>query len=427
MPVIDLSKKQKQFLKSRTRVQICSGAVRSSKTFVACMKFLQFFLAYTGNDDCAIFGKTEQTIKRNVISTFEKIFNILYPNSGHKLIKYTDGGVRIMGKKCLIISCNDVSAEGKIKGCTLKYSLIDEVTEIGEANYMQILARHITNDDAVIIGTTNPNSQMHWLYKMYQNETCQLILDNIDFKIDKNKNTSWYHFTLNDNLTVSEQAIRELSNTYTGVFYDRNILGLWRNADGLVCPNYDPLKHVIPFEDITEMIKAGKFIRYLGACDWGYPNPSAVGIYGMTSNNEFYKIFELYDGSLFTSNIIEWINGKEKELKSISGRHVHLEMIFADSAEQDRINECRQAGLPINNAKKDRQAGFQYLDWCFANDKLFLSSMCKNTDIELQSCQFLKPDESGYRIDGAVCTKPDHAIDETRYLTLSSKLMYGII
>lgn len=384
------------------------------------------FLAYTGNDDCAIFGKTEQSIKRNVISTFEKIFNILYPSSGHKLIKYTDGGVKIMGKKCLIISCPDVSAESKIKGCTLMYSLIDELTEIGENNYMQILARHITNDDAVILATTNPNSQMHWLYKMYENDECNLIHNNLKYAFNPTKNTGWYHFTLHDNLTVSEQAIAELSSTYTGVFYDRNILGLWRNADGLVAPNYNPVTHIIPYSDIEVMIKGRKFVRYLGACDWGYPNPSAVGIYGMTAKGEYYKIYELYAGNLFTKDIIEWIKDKEELLTQIAGRRVFLEMIFADSAEQDRVNECRQAGLPITNAKKDRQAGFQELDRCFKDDKLFISSLCVNTDRELQSCQFLKPDETGYRVDGAMCTKPDHAIDDTRYLVISAKLTYGV-
>lgn len=427
MPLIDFSAKQKLFLKCQSRIQICSGAVRAAKTFINCVKFLALFLSYRGNDDCAIFGKTEQSIKRNIVSTFEKIFNILYPGAGHKLIKYTDGGIKIMGKKCLIISCPDVSAESKIKGCTLMYSLIDELTEIGEKNYMQILARHITNDDAIICASTNPDSQVHWLYKMYENDTCNLIHNNVEYKFDVAKNTSWYHFTLHDNITVSQQAIDELSSTYTGVFYDRNILGLWRNADGLIAPNYNPIKHILPFDDIVNMIKSHNFVRFLGACDWGYPNPSASGIYGMTSRGEFYKIFELYDGSLFTKHIIDWFNDKQELLTQIAGRRIYLEMIFADSAEQDRVNEVRQSGLAITNAKKDRQAGFQYLDWCFANDKLFLSDLCKHTDRELQSCQFLKPDETGYRENGAMCTKPDHAIDETRYLCLSSKLTYGVV
>lgn len=413
------SKKQIDYLYGNARIDLTDGSVRSGKTWETCEKFiLKLLETYNENVDRCIFGKTQETIERNVITTFRKQLDPLGKNPD--AVKTTKGGVYILGKKVFLQGCNDKNATQKIKGMTLKHSLIDEFSLLTKEHFDMIRTRHITYEDYWIGGTTNPDAPTHWFFQEYNH----LIGDGIQF--DPDLNMSLTHFVLEDNLYIPKTELEAIKRSYHGVFYDRNILGKWVNAEGLACPHYNPNVHKIPFDDIKLMVENGKFIRYISGVDWGYPSESSIGIYGMTPKNEFYKIFELYRGDLFTKHIIEWIKDKQGYLSQIAGRPILLELIFCDSAEQDRLNECKQAGLPVINAKKDRQPSYAYLDQCFAEDRLFISDLCVNTDMEMQSCQFLKPDESGYREGAACTTKPDHAIDDTRYAVYGAKLTYGL-
>ena len=412
------SKKQIDYLYGNARIDLTDGSVRSGKTWETCEKFvLKILETYNENVDRCIFGKTQETIERNVITTLRKQLDPLGKNPD--AVRTTKGGVYILGKKVFMQGCNDKNATQKIKGMTLKHSLIDEFSLLTKEHFDMIRTRHITYEDYWIGGTTNPDAPTHWFYQEYNH----LIGDGIQF--DPEMNMSLTHFVLEDNLYIPKSELEAIKRSYHGVFYDRNILGRWVSAEGLVCPSYNPNFHKIPFDDIKQMIMDGKFVRYLGAADFGYPSPSSVGVYGVTSKNEFYKIFELYRGDLFTSHIIDWLRDKEGLLSQLANRPVRLELIFCDGASQDRIGEMKQSGLPVLNAKKDREPRLAFIDECFSTDKFFISDLCIKSDEELQSCQFLKPDESGYRENGAMATKPDHSIDEMSYCLYTSKLTYG--
>lgn len=422
------SKKQIELLNCNTRITVASGAVRSGKTYEDCEKFITKVLQAPEKKGFALFGKTSLTIKRNIIDTFHKILDPDGTGVSEKIIRNTDGGIKIFDKLVYIQGCNDKNATSKIKGMTLKYSLIDELTEISEEHYNMILSRHITYADAWIGCTTNPDSPQHWFYKKNK-DLFKQVESSKHFATDGD--IAIFNFTLEDNLHIPIEEKERIKRMYSGIFYQRNILGQWVIAEGLVCPSYKPTQHFIPHADVVQMIKNNEFERYIGGADWGYPEPTTSALYGMkhnyrTGQYQFVKIAELCRERIYTQNVIDWWNDKQMYLTDLRHQHTFFERIYGDGAEQDRITQCQQAGLPFVNAKKDRSAGFSYLDSLFNNDQLLISDQCKHTNDELQTCRFLKEDETGYREGAAICTKPDHNLDSDRYSCFSTKLVHGL-
>lgn len=51
-------------------------------------------------------------------------------------------------------------------------------------------------------------------------------------------------FLLDDNTTLDRQYVESVKKEYTGVFYNRFILGEWAIAEGLIYPQFDREKHI---------------------------------------------------------------------------------------------------------------------------------------------------------------------------------------
>jgi hypothetical protein len=81
------SKKQLQYLKyANKKVNLTEGSVSSGKTYITSVKSIQRFANLPKNYDKAIFGKTKDTVKRNILSTYEQIL-------GPNCYKNIDGGI----------------------------------------------------------------------------------------------------------------------------------------------------------------------------------------------------------------------------------------------------------------------------------------------------------------------------------------------
>ena len=68
----------------------------------------------------------------------------------------------------------------------------------------------------------------------------------------KEKGIIYLHFTMDDNLSLSEEVKERYKQMFIGVFYQRFILGLWVLAEGIIYPNFDRLKHCVKKTDIPK-------------------------------------------------------------------------------------------------------------------------------------------------------------------------------
>lgn len=130
---------------------------------------------------------------------------------------------------------------------------MDEVVLMPESFVKQALAR-CSVEGARFWFSCNPDNPNHWFKKEW---------------IDRREehNALRLHFTLDDNPSLSEKKKEQYRRDFTGVFYDRFILGRWVVAEGLVYPMFDEEKHVLKEPVETEG-------DYYVSSDYGIQNPN---------------------------------------------------------------------------------------------------------------------------------------------------------
>lgn len=94
-----------------------------------------------------------------------------------------------------------------------------------------------------------------------------------------------FHFKLDDNTFMSDRYRENIKNaTPEGVFYDRDILGLWVTGEGVVYRDFSEKMFVdnVP-EDIT---------KYYAGVDWGYEHYGSIVVIGESADGSIYLVEE---------------------------------------------------------------------------------------------------------------------------------------
>lgn len=295
---------------------IADGAVRSGKTVSMAPSFVMWAMEEYDECDFAICGKTIGSLNRNVINTLKKQLRSLKYRYEHKrsenlLIVKKNGKTNYF----YLFGGKDESSQDLIQGMTLAGIFFDEVALMPQSFVEQGIAR-LSIEGAKFWFNCNPKNPKHWFKLEY--------IDKI-----KEKNILYLHFTMDDNLTLSEAVKERYKRMFTGVFYKRNILGLWVAAEGLIfqqiADDYERF--------ITATIQYNSIIS-LGI-DWG-GNKSKHSITATKISRDFSSIQVLKASTMKatgtnTKQVFSWIINFIKEIQDKYGT---VSFIFADSAEQ---------------------------------------------------------------------------------------------
>lgn len=217
-----LTVKQQEFIKAKDkRLNILSGSVRSGKTYVSLIKFAVVVVGGSEKGSQFLFvGRTLTTLKRNCLDLLTELVG--ESNFQYSISKKE--GV-LFGRKVMLEGATDVTSEQKIRGLTLDGAYCDEITLYPE-EFVKMLLTRLSKPNAKLYATCNPDSPTHYIKKKYIDRK-----DELDCLV--------WMFELRDNTFLPIEYIENLENEFSGVFYDRFILGKWVKAEGLIWPNYD--------------------------------------------------------------------------------------------------------------------------------------------------------------------------------------------
>ena len=216
------SEKQKQLLrlfkqKKLRRINILHGSVRSGKTWISLVLWAFWLLTMPEDAAYLMVAKTLTSLRRNCLDLLETLVgksNFSYSLAAKQAV--------LFGRTVYLEGVNDARAESKIRGMTLQGAYCDELTLFTQDFFTMLLSR-LSMPEAKLFGTTNPDSPNHWLKSEYLGRSHELDLMEMRFTID-------------DNEFLDPEYVRQLKREYTGVFYERFILGNWVIAEGLVIP-----------------------------------------------------------------------------------------------------------------------------------------------------------------------------------------------
>ena len=164
----------------------------------------------------------------------------------------------------------DESSAALIQGRTLAGVLLDEVALMPESFVNQALAR-CSVAGARLWFSCNPDNPNHWFYKEW-------------IQRREAHNALYLHFSMDDNPSLPEETKARYHSMYSGVFYERYVLGQWVLAEGLIYPMFGP-------NCITEETPESGV--YYISIDYGTLNPFSAGLWCVT-DKEAVRIREYY-------------------------------------------------------------------------------------------------------------------------------------
>lgn len=377
---------------STARQNIWEGSVRSGKTHASIVRWIEFVHSAKTNQ-LLMTGKTERTLRRNVIEPMQEIV-------GSDICVYRSGvgEVRLGNKRIYVAGANDESAQEKIRGLTLEGAYCDEITLYPESYYKMLLSR-LSMPGAKLFGTTNPDSPYHWMKVDY--------LDNTELNLRR------FKFKLDDNIFLDPEYVASLKMEYTGLWHKRYIDGLWVLADGAVYDSYDDKTHVVDVAKVLSQKAQPRFKHHFVACDYGTNNPCVFGLFGYDSvKTGVYLLKEYY-----------W-NGRERmrqktdteyaeDMKKFLGGIKPL-AIYVDPSASSFIAELRKRGMPVQGARNDVLDGIRFVSSMLVKPRFFIDKSCKETQQEFTAYVW---DEKAQKQRGE--DKPvkdnDHCMDMVRY------------
>lgn len=215
-----LNEKQRLFMQEMVegrgaRINLLQGSVRSGKTFVSLLEWIVYVAEAPEGSPLLMVGKTITSLKRNCLVLLES----LIPKEKFSY-SITKKEAVMFGKIVYLEGVNDARSEGKIRGMTLYGAYCDELTLFTE-DFFEMLMTRLTLPNSKLFATTNPDTPTHWLMKKY-------------IMREEELNLKIWNFYLDDNDNIPKSIIDDMKNEYTGVFYDRFILGKWVSAEGII-------------------------------------------------------------------------------------------------------------------------------------------------------------------------------------------------
>lgn len=408
-----LSASQMRSLVYSTRRQIAlwSGAVSAGKTFISLWAFLLAVMNASRGGNIIIVGRTLDTIYSNV---FVLLMNADVFGDLSRQVKYTRGAktAMILGREVLLYGANDASSESKIRGSTVALAYVDEVTILPEGFWDMLMTR-LRVAGARVLATTNPGSQNHWLRKKWIQQADA-------------KNLIHFSFTMDDNPSLEASYVADTKARFSGIFYDRFILGKWTNAQGAVYPMWDPARHVIPFTAMPRIAD----VMGIGM-DYGTTNTTAALMLGVTEepkprlvlmdewryNPKDHNDVRLTDAAL-SQRFRTWLPLDHTPTgQPIRPRFLMLDPAAA-SMHMQMQQDLRGTGLSPWPATNDVLPGIQTVANALDADRMVVTDRCKGWLEEVTEYRWSEK-ATNEGVDEVV-KENDHSLDAGRYITHST-------
>lgn len=378
------------------RLNLLEGSVRSGKTWISLVLWA-FWVSQQPKDRAFLMvGKTLTSLRRNCLDLLESLVG--KRNFSYSLPRKE---AQLFGRLIYLEGVNDARAESKIRGMTLGGAYCDELTLFTEDFFSMLLSR-LSESGAKLIATTNPDSPSHWLKLNYIDRQSELDMIVLSFLID-------------DNTHLDAEYVRQLKREYTGVFYDRFILGLWKVAEGLVYPMFDRQKHVVDKYD-------DRGLWYI-SIDYGTMNPCSMGLWCI-SNGVAVRVAEFYhDGRRTRQQLTD--EEYYTELEKLAGKRM-IQHIIVDPSAASFIACIRRHGrFRVRGAENDVVPGIRATGSMIQAGKVLIYESCVDCIREIQSYSW--DTKSG---EDKVIKENDHAMDDMRYFcntVLRRELRHGIV
>ena len=397
---------------------IADGAIRSGKTVCMSLSFVFWAMTTFNGQNFAMCGKTIGSFRRNVLFWLK----LMLKSRGYKVLDHrADNLVEISRGEITnyfyIFGGKDERSQDLIQGITLAGAFFDEVALMPESFVNQATGRCSVTGSKYWFNC-NPDGPYHWFKVSWIDKAVGYIGDVKAAKIREEarekgekpdlKKLLYVHFTMDDNLSLSEEIKERYRSMYTGVFFKRFILGLWAMAEGIIYDMFNPDIHVKPPSEIDALLIDGG--RYV-SCDYGTQNATVFLLWNKGTDKRWYCTREYYysgrdkkvqkTDSEYADDLKKWLDGTK------------IKAVIVDPSAASFIAELTKRGIKVIPADNAVEDGIRLVATLLNLGKILFCNCCENTIHEFGS--YIWDAKAAERGEDKPIKQHDHAMDAVRY------------
>ena len=407
---------------------IADGAIRSGKTVSMSLSFAMWAMSTFNGQNFAMCGKTIGSFRRNVLFWLK----LMIKSRGYSVIDRRADNLIIIRKGdtenyFYIFGGKDERSQDLIQGITLAGVFFDQVALMPESFVNQATGR-CSVEGSKFWFNCNPDGPYHWFKVNWIDKSTGYLgkerVEQIRKKAAEEekdpglKEILYLHFTMDDNLSLSEEIKARYRSMYIGVFFKRYILGLWAAAEGVIYDMFDPEKHVKNIKEFFQILVNGN--RYV-SCDYGTQNATVFLLWNKGIDGKWYCIREYYysgrdkgkqkTDAEYADDLKKWLDG------------TRIKAMIVDPSAASFIAELRKCGYKVIKANNDVLDGIRLVGMLLNLEMLIFSSSCTETIKEFAS--YIWDDKAAEHGEDKPVKQHDHGCDAVRYFVstvLSSKV-----
>ena len=383
---------------------IADGAIRSGKTVSMSLSFVFWAMENFDGENFIMAGKTISSFQRNVLTNLKTMLRSRGYHCIHHISGETPNMLEVSRKGVTnyfyIFGGKDEGSQDLVQGITAAGAFFDEVALMPESFVNQATGR-CSVEGAKWWFNCNPGGPLHW-FKINWIDKC------------RQKKLLYLHFTMDDNLSLSEKIKTKYRSMYAGVFFLRYIKGLWKTAEGLIYTMFTDANLYDQLDDRTRHISS-KVI----AVDYGTTNPCV-----------FLETWD--DGkTIWVEREYRWDSRSEEARRSANPQKTDAQyaddmavfmgdrpadqcLIIVDPSAASFIQELRSRGWVVKEADNEVLDGIRKVGALYAKRQIRINrNNCKGLISETQS--YVWDDKAAERGEEKPVKQLDHGPDALRY------------
>lgn len=400
-------------------ISVAEGAVRAGKTVDNVTMFAKMLELGVKDKIHLASGSTSANTKLNIGDC--NGFGLEYIFRGRcNWSKYKGNDclkIRTHGREYIVLFVGGGKSDSykKIRGNSYGMWIATEINLHNGDFIKEATNRQLASHTRRLFWDLNPSSPANFIYKEYIDK----------FEDVYGNKYNYEHFTIRDNATISETRIKEIEAQYDkgSVWYQRDILGLRCNAEGLVYDMFNKEQHVIP----TGSVETDG--DYYISSDYGIQNATVFLLWQKEKHgnrwvllNEYY-----YSGrdNHHQKTVAEHVEGLIQILPSIDyeGKETKIlpRQVIVDPSATALIVEMRRNRFHVREANNDVKDGINDVSTLLRSNMILINDCCTNTIAEFGIYSW--DEKATERGEDAPLKENDHAMDAVRYFVKTMRLV----
>ncbi|MFW5630381.1 MAG: PBSX family phage terminase large subunit [Acetivibrio ethanolgignens] len=399
---------------------IADGAIRSGKTLCMSLSFVMWAMANFSGQNFGMCGKTIGSFRRNVLFWLK----LMLKSRGYKVTDHRADNLVIVTRGKVenyfyIFGGKDESSQDLIQGITLAGCFFDEVALMPESFVNQATGRCSVEGSKYWLNC-NPDGPYHWFKVNWIDKAVGYLGKGRAAEIKREaakenkdaglKNLLYLHFTMDDNLSLSEKIKERYRAMYSGVFFQRYILGLWKMAEGIIYDMFYEKTHII--YDLTKIDWTNE--NYV-SCDYGTQNATVFLLWRKAITGVWVCVKEYYYSG--RDEVAQKTDAEYTEdLKQFLGS-IKIKAVIVDPSAASFIAQLKKSGFKVRKANNDVLDGIRFVGTLLNQKKIRFYKDCVNTVKEFNS--YVWDNKAVEKGEDKPVKQFDHCMDAVRYFCMT--------